>query len=108
MEPFGTADLDVAKRFYDAIDNPTARAVLDFLIDHPDEPHEGYVIADSLGLPRHQDVAAPPTATVRWRGRWGRVGPGRKPRRGTSCRPRRRHYSGGRGSRDLKLATSIL
>ena len=57
MEPFGTADIDVAKRFYDAIDNPTARAVLDFLIDHPDEPHEGYVIADSLGLPRHQDVA---------------------------------------------------
>jgi hypothetical protein len=57
MEPFGTADLDLATRFYRSIDDPTSRAVLDFLIDHPDERHEGYAIADTLGLPRHQDVA---------------------------------------------------
>jgi hypothetical protein len=57
MEPFATADLDLATRFYRAIDDPASRAVLDFLIDHPDERVEGYAIADSLGLPRHQDVA---------------------------------------------------
>jgi len=57
MEPFGTADLDLATRFYRSIDDSTSRAVLDFLIDHPDEQHEGYAIADTLGLPRHQDVA---------------------------------------------------
>jgi hypothetical protein len=57
MEPFGAADLDLATRFYRAIDDPTARAVLGFLIDHPDERHEGFAIADTLGLPRHGDVA---------------------------------------------------
>jgi DNA-binding transcriptional ArsR family regulator len=57
MEPFGATDLALAKRFYEAIDDPTARAVLDFLIDHPDERIEGYTIADTVGLPRHRDVA---------------------------------------------------
>ena len=57
MEPFGSADLDLATRLYQAVDDPVARAVLDFLIDHPDEQHEGFAIAETLGLPRHQDVA---------------------------------------------------
>ena len=57
MEPFGPTDLDLASRFYRAIDDPAARAVLDFLIDHADERVEGYAIADTLGLPRHHDVA---------------------------------------------------
>src|SRR5262245_55845045 len=57
VEEFGTADFDPAVRFYWAIDDPNARAVLDFLIDHPDERFEGAAIADTLGLPQHQAVA---------------------------------------------------
>jgi hypothetical protein len=57
VEQFGGADLDLAVSFYRAIDDPAARAVLDFLIDHPDERHEGAAIAATLGLPQHRDVA---------------------------------------------------
>ncbi len=57
MEQFGGADLDLAIRFYQAVDDPGARAVLDYLIDHPDERFEGAAIADALGLPQHRDVA---------------------------------------------------
>jgi hypothetical protein len=57
VEEFGAADFDLAVRFYRAIDDPGARAVLDFLIDHPDERFEGTAIADTLGLPQHRTVA---------------------------------------------------
>jgi hypothetical protein len=57
VEQFGSADLDLARRFYWALDDPGTRAVLDFLIDHPDERFEGAAIAETLGLPWHRDVA---------------------------------------------------
>jgi hypothetical protein len=57
VEEFGDADFELAVRFYRAIDDPGLRAVLDFLIDHPDERFEGAAIAESLGLPRHRDIA---------------------------------------------------
>jgi len=57
VEQFGSADLDLAVGFYRAIDDPGIRAVLDFLIDHPDERFEGAAIAAALGLPRHREVA---------------------------------------------------
>jgi predicted AAA+ superfamily ATPase len=57
VEEFGVIDLDLAVRLYRAIDDPGMRAVLDFLIDHPDERFEGAAIAESLGLPRHRDTA---------------------------------------------------
>ena len=50
-------DHDAAARFYRAVADPTAKAILDHLIDHPDERFEGAAIADALGLPRHRDVA---------------------------------------------------
>jgi hypothetical protein len=57
VEEFGDADLDLATSFYRAVDDVGSRAVLDFLIDHPDERFEGAAIAEALGLPRHRDVA---------------------------------------------------
>jgi hypothetical protein len=57
MEQFGVADVDVAVSFYQAVADRRARAVLDFLIDHPDERFEGAAIATALGLPRHRDIA---------------------------------------------------
>jgi hypothetical protein len=57
VEQFAVADLDLAVSFYRAVDDPSARAVLDFLIDHPDERFDGAAIADTLGLPQHRDVA---------------------------------------------------
>lgn len=57
MEQFGAADLDLAARFYRAVADPRSRAVLDFLIDHPDERFEGGTIAEALALPEHRDVA---------------------------------------------------
>jgi hypothetical protein len=57
VEQFGVADIDLAARFYRAVDDPGSRAVLDFLIDHPEERFEGAALADTLGLPQHRDVA---------------------------------------------------
>jgi hypothetical protein len=43
--------------FYRSIDDPAARAVLDFLIDHPDRRYDGAAIIEHLGLAEHRDVA---------------------------------------------------
>lgn len=46
-----------ALAFYRAIEEPTARALLDFLIDHPGQRFDGAAIARALGLPRRADIA---------------------------------------------------
>jgi hypothetical protein len=51
----GTDDLALARAIYGAAVNDRYRAVLDFLIDRPDERVEGFAIADALGLD-HKDV----------------------------------------------------
>ena len=57
MRDFGPDDLDVATAFYRAIGDPKARAVLDFLVDHPGQRFDGAAIAAHLGFERHRDVA---------------------------------------------------
>ena len=57
MDLFGTNDLDTATAFYRSIPDPTAKAVLDFLIDHPGDTFDGAAIAKHLGLAQHRDVA---------------------------------------------------
>jgi hypothetical protein len=57
VDEFGPDDLDLAVTFYRSIADPAARAVLDFLIDHPEERFDGAAIAHQLDLPRHRDVA---------------------------------------------------
>jgi hypothetical protein len=48
---------DDARALYTRIDDPTARAVLDFLVDHPGERFNAAAIQQQLGLPEHRDVA---------------------------------------------------
>ena len=57
MGGFDPGDLDVAVAFYRSVDDPTAKAVLDFLIDHPDERFDGAALVRHLGLAAHRDVA---------------------------------------------------
>ena len=57
MEDFGPADLDLAVAFYQAVDDPTARAVLDFLVDHPEQRFDGAALVAHLRLGEHRDVA---------------------------------------------------
>lgn len=57
MTAHGPDDHAGALAFYRAVEDPAARAVLDFLIDHPGQRHDGAAIARSLGLPRNTDVA---------------------------------------------------
>lgn len=48
---------DDAVAFYERVTDPTAKAILDFLIDHPDERFDGAGIVKGLGLARHRQVA---------------------------------------------------
>lgn len=57
MQAFDPEDLESALAFYAAITNVRHRAVLDFLIDHPDERFDEATLAERLGLPEHRDVA---------------------------------------------------
>lgn len=57
MEEFGPEDAELAIGFYRAIGDPTARAVLDFLVDHPEERFDGAALVRALGLDRHRAVA---------------------------------------------------
>ena len=57
MREFAATDTDAALAFYRDIDDPTARAVLDLLVDHPEQRFDGAAIARRLGLERHRDVA---------------------------------------------------
>lgn len=49
--------VETATAFYRDVTDPTAMAILDFLIDHPDERVNGRAIVEHLGLARHSDVA---------------------------------------------------
>jgi hypothetical protein len=57
VEDFQRGDLELAAAFYRDVADPTARRVFDFLIDHPEQRHDGTAIVDGLGLARHSDVA---------------------------------------------------
>lgn len=57
MREFAATEVDEATTFYRSIDDPTAKAVFDLLIDHPDERLDGAAIAGKLALDRHRDVA---------------------------------------------------
>ena len=57
MQDFAQDDLDLAVAFYQSIGDPTARAVLDFLVDHAEQRFDGAAIVRHLGLDRHRDVA---------------------------------------------------
>ncbi len=56
MRAFEPEDLDAAVAFRRAIADPTERAVLDFLIDHPEERFDGAAIVRRLGLAGHRAV----------------------------------------------------
>lgn len=57
MRDFDDIDRESAAQFYDAVTEPTAKAILDYLIDHPDERLDGAAIVRALGLPEHRAVA---------------------------------------------------
>ena len=57
MRDFGSDDLEVAVAFYRGITDPTAKAVLDFFIDHPGQRFDGAAVAKRLRFERHRDVA---------------------------------------------------
>lgn len=48
---------DQAVAFYRGVTDTTAKSILDFLIDHPDERYEGADLVQQLGLAEHCDVA---------------------------------------------------
>lgn len=49
--------VESANSFYGKVTDPTAKAILDFLVDHPDEHFDGAAIVQHLGLAEHRDVA---------------------------------------------------
>ncbi len=57
MDRSGVDTLDLAIVFYQQISDSTAKSMLDFLIDHPDERFDGAALVEHLGLAAHQDVA---------------------------------------------------
>jgi Family of unknown function (DUF6416) len=57
MQSFDPNDLDRATRLYAAVTDANARAVFDWLIDHPDQRAEGPAIASSLGFSDNKLVA---------------------------------------------------
>ena len=48
---------DQARAFYQQVSEAIPRAILDYLIDHPDERFNGAEIVSNLGLAAHRDVA---------------------------------------------------
>lgn len=57
MNDFGPEDEEAAVAFFGAITDPTERALLDFLIDHPEERFDGAALVRHLGLAEHRAVA---------------------------------------------------
>ena len=57
MSGFEAGDVDAAVALYRSLDDRTARAFLDLLIDHPEERFDGAAVARRLGLEHHPDVA---------------------------------------------------
>jgi hypothetical protein len=56
FDPSLPGEVAVAASLYEAIESPEAQAVLDWLIDHPDERIEGWDLAERLDLDEHKDV----------------------------------------------------
>jgi hypothetical protein len=56
MDVRSTADQSDFAAFYRDITDPNARAMVDFLIDHPGERFEARQIMESLGFALHRDV----------------------------------------------------
>jgi len=57
MRSFEPGDIAEATDFYASIDDATAKAVLDFLIDHPEQRFDGAAVMRQLGLGQHREVA---------------------------------------------------
>lgn len=57
MQEFGPDDQDIAVELYERLENPRDRAVLDFLVEHPDERLHAREIMEQIGLAEHADVA---------------------------------------------------
>jgi hypothetical protein len=57
MERSTLETIEGASSFYRGVSDPTARAILDFLIDHPNERFDGAALVQQLGLAEHRDVA---------------------------------------------------
>ena len=57
MDEFGPNDGEAAAALYRSVTDPTAKAILDYLIDHPDERVNGAALVRALGLPEHRVVA---------------------------------------------------
>jgi hypothetical protein len=57
LKDFGEGGIELAVTFYRSVADANARALLDFLIDHPDERFDGAALARQLGFARHRDVA---------------------------------------------------
>ena len=57
MQSFDPNELDRAIRLYAAVTDANARAVFNWLIDHPDQRTEGPAIAASLGFSDNKLVA---------------------------------------------------
>jgi hypothetical protein len=56
MEEFVASEVDLAATFYGSVDDPNARSLLDFMIDHPDQRFDGATLASRLGWARNRDV----------------------------------------------------
>lgn len=57
MDRSNLETIEQARDFYRAINDPTAKAILDFLTDHPGERFDGAAIVRHLSLGAHRDVA---------------------------------------------------
>ena len=57
MRDFEPDDHRAAAAFYRSVLDPTARAILDHLIDHPDQRFDGAALARALDLAEHRAVA---------------------------------------------------
>jgi hypothetical protein len=71
MDKFTAAYDQVTTAFYRDVTEPNARALLDFLIDHPGERLEGRAIMTALGFAEHRDVALAAYAVGEVAGRHG-------------------------------------
>ena len=56
FDPSLPGEVAIAASLYEAIASQEAQAVLDWLIDHPDERIEGWELADRLGFEEHKYV----------------------------------------------------
>ena len=57
MERTRLTTSEQAESFYRRVTDETARSILDFLIDHPDERFDGAALVRHLGLSEHRQVA---------------------------------------------------